>query len=62
VRTYQRTRSEIRQELFGDDWFSMMEQRKKEDEHLERLGFEVQGPVDQPNQQQEDESPKNDDD
>jgi capsid protein len=62
VRTYQRTRSEIRQELFGDDWFSMMEQRKKEDEHLERLGFEVQGPLDQPNQQQEDESPKNDDD
>lgn len=34
INNYQRSRSEVRAEQFGDDWFDMMAERREEDEYL----------------------------
>lgn len=44
VNNYQRSRTEIRQEQWGDDWFDMMERRKEEDEWLEENNYPISVP------------------
>lgn len=41
VDNYQRCRSEIRQEQWGDDWYDMMRRRKREDDFLISIGMPV---------------------
>lgn len=45
VDNYQRSRGEIRAEQYGDDWFDMMDRRRKEDEYLKSYDLPLSQPT-----------------